>query len=167
MQHSQLDGLDGTGRSEATAELEALERLTRVLVAVAWDSAHAAPRGVTFPQVRLLVVLDSLGRVPSARVAEAMGVNASSVTRLADKLEAHGYVERGEDEHNRTVVTIEVTQAGREVVKGVLTRRHQALGDLLAQLAPEDRAQANAAVRNLLAAAEHAPTVPAAGPGRL
>ncbi|WP_280142724.1 MarR family transcriptional regulator [Amycolatopsis rubida] len=99
-------------------DVAALERLTRVLVAVAWDSAHAAPRGVTFPQVRLLVVLDSLGRVPCSRLAEVMGVNASSVTRLADKLEAHGYVVRGEDEHRRTVVTIEVTAAGREVVAG-------------------------------------------------
>lgn len=158
MQHSEM--------GEA-GELDALERLTRVLVAVAWDSAHAAPRGVTFPQVRLLVVLDSLGRVPSVRVAEAMGVNASSVSRLADKLEAHGYVRRGEDEHNRTVVTIEVTPAGREVVTGVVNRRHQALGELLAQLDPEERRQAHEAVTRLLAAAESAPAVPSAGPGRL
>ncbi|HWD03963.1 MAG TPA: MarR family transcriptional regulator [Amycolatopsis sp.] len=152
---------------DEVGELDALERLTRVLVAVAWDSAHAAPRGVTFPQVRLLVVLDSLGRVPSARVAEAMGVNASSVTRLADKLEAHGYVKRGEDEHNRTVVTIEVTDSGREVVTGVVNRRHQALGELLAQLEPQERVQLNRAVDRLLVAAESVPAIPSAGPGRL
>ncbi|MFD2470947.1 MarR family winged helix-turn-helix transcriptional regulator [Amycolatopsis silviterrae] len=148
-------------------DVAGLERLTRVLVAVAWDSAHAAPRGVTFPQVRLLVVLDSLGRVPCSRLAEAMGVNASSVTRLADKLEAHGYVVRGEDEHRRTVVTIEVTAAGREVVAGVVERRHHALSELLAEL-PAERSQAVAmAVRDLVAAAEAAPGVPTAGPGRL
>ncbi|MGW4486429.1 MarR family winged helix-turn-helix transcriptional regulator [Amycolatopsis sp. NPDC004368] len=149
------------------SELDRLERLTRVLVAVAWDSAHAAPRGVTFPQVRLLVVLASLGCVPCSRLAGAMGVNASSVTRLADKLEAHGYVRRGEDEHRRTVVTVEVTRAGQAVVDDVIERRHEALGALLGQLSPENRQQAATAVENLLAAAEQAPLVPSAGPGRL
>ncbi|WP_037357760.1 MarR family winged helix-turn-helix transcriptional regulator [Amycolatopsis orientalis] len=148
-------------------DVAALERLTRVLVAVAWDSAHAAPRGVTFPQVRLLVVLDSLGRVPCSRLAEAMGVNASSVTRLADKLEAHGYVVRGEDEHRRTVVTIEVTAAGREVVAGVVGRRQRALSELLAEVPGARRQAVAAAVRDLVMAAESAPGVPTAGPGRL
>ncbi|MET7996356.1 MarR family transcriptional regulator [Amycolatopsis sp. NPDC005232] len=149
------------------SDLDRLERLTRVLVAVAWDSAHAAPRGVTFPQVRLLVVLASVGRVPCSRLAAAMGVNASSVTRLADKLEAHGYVRRGEDEHRRTVVTVEVTKAGQAVVDDVLARRHEALGELLGQLDPKQREQAAASVEDLLAAAEKAPLVPSAGPGRL
>jgi len=144
-----------------------LERLTRVLVAVAWDSAHAAPRGVTFPQVRLLVVLDSMGRVPCSRLAEAMGVNASSVTRLADKLEAHGYVARGVDEYRRTVVTVEVTPAGREVVAGVVDRRHRALAELLAELPADRHETVSTAVRDLLSAAEAAPGVPTAGPGRL
>ncbi|WP_020665107.1 MarR family winged helix-turn-helix transcriptional regulator [Amycolatopsis benzoatilytica] len=148
-------------------EVADLERLTRVLVAVAWDSAHAAPRGVTFPQVRLLVVLDSLGCTPCSRLAEAMGVNASSVTRLADKLEAHGYVARGVDEHRRTVVTVEVTPAGREVVAGVVDRRHRALAELLAELPAERRATVSTAVGDLLSAAEAAPGVPTAGPGRL
>jgi DNA-binding MarR family transcriptional regulator len=148
-------------------EVADLEQLTRVLVAVAWDSAHAAPRGVTFPQVRLLVVLDTLGRVPCSRLAEAMGVNASSVTRLADKLEAHGYVRRGVDEQRRTVVTVETTDAGRSVVAGVLDRRHRALADLLAELPAARRPAVTRAVRELVTAAEAAPALPATGPGRL
>lgn len=148
-------------------EVADLEQLTRVLVAVAWDSAHAAPRGVTFPQVRLLVVLDSLGPVPCSRLADAMGVNASSVTRLADKLEAHGYVTRQVDAHRRTVVTLETTEAGRSVVAGVLDRRHRALADLLAELPASRRHSVTRAVRDLVAAAEAAPALPATGPGRL
>ncbi|HEY4454463.1 MAG TPA: MarR family transcriptional regulator, partial [Pseudonocardiaceae bacterium] len=109
-------------------EVEVFEALTRVLVGVAWDSAHAAPVGMTFPQTRLLLVLTDVGRVPSSRLAEAMGVNASSITRHADKLEARGYLHRGTDERNRSVVTLEVTDAGREVAGQVLARRHAALG---------------------------------------
>lgn len=73
-------------------ESAALEALTRMLVGIAWDSAHAAPPGITFPQMRLLLVADGLGRVPCSALAAALGVNASSVTRLADKLAAHGYL---------------------------------------------------------------------------
>jgi DNA-binding MarR family transcriptional regulator len=86
---------------------------------------------------------------------------------LADKLEAHGYVVRGEDEHRRTVVTVEVTRAGREVVEGVVGRRHHALVELLAELPSKRRPAVSAAVRELVAAAEAAPGVPTAGPGRL
>jgi DNA-binding MarR family transcriptional regulator len=143
------------------------EALTRVLVGVAWDSAHAAPVGVTFPQIRLLLVLRDLGKVPSSRLAEMMGVNASSVTRLADKLQARGYVDRGTDERNRSVVTLEVTDAGRQAVVHVLDRRHAALSAVLDRLAPEQRLAAADAARAFIAAAVAEPTVATSGPSPL
>lgn len=149
------------------ADAMALESLTRVLVGIAWDSAHAAPPGITFPQMRLLLVLDGLGRVRCSVLAAAMGVNASSVTRLADKLAAHGYVARGEDPHKRSVVTIEVTGTGRAVVAKVLRRRHAALRAMLDQVpAGRRRAVVNAA-RTLVTAAAATPAVASAGPGPL
>lgn len=145
----------------------ALEALTRVLVGIAWDSAHAAPPGMTFPQMRLLLVLEGLGRVSCSRLASAMGVNASSVTRLSDKLEAGGYLARGGDVHKRSVVTIEVTDLGRGVVAKVLRRRHAALRAVLAQVAPTRRRTVVAAARALVAAAAAVPGVGAVGPGPL
>jgi len=50
---------------------------------------------VSLPRVRLLLVLSGLGRVPSSRLAAELGMTASSVTRLADRLEAAGLVARG------------------------------------------------------------------------
>lgn len=143
------------------------EALTRVLVGVAWDSAHAAPVGVTFPQLRLLLILSDLGTVASARLAEVMGVNASSVTRLADKLEARGYVHRGADERNRSVVTLEVTNAGHDAVGNVMDRRHAALGAVLGRLAPEQRQAAADSARAFIAAAVAEPTVATSGPSPL
>lgn len=143
------------------------EALTRVLVGVAWDSAHAAPVGVTFPQLRLLLILRDLGRVPSSRLAEVMGVNASSVTRLADKLQARGYVDRGADDRNRSVVTLEVSEAGQRAVVQVMERRHAALGAVLDRLAPEQRQAAADAARAFIAAAVAEPTVATSGPSPL
>jgi DNA-binding MarR family transcriptional regulator len=145
----------------ADPDVEALDGLTLVLVGIAWECAHAAPPEVSFPQTRLLLILDRLGRVPSSRLAAAMGINASSVTRLADRLEALGYVARGREPRNRSVVTREVTAAGHELVAQVLDRRHAALGELLDRLPPAQRKTAAAAARRLVHAAA---TIPALGP---
>lgn len=138
---------------ELRPDVAVLEILTRTLVAIAWDSAHAAPPGVTFPQMRMLLVLQTLGRVPCSRLATALGVNASSVTRLADKLEGHGYLSRGTDAHNRSVVTVEVTEAGQRVVNEVLDARHTAFRTILDQLPEEKRQSFSAVAHDLVRAA--------------
>ncbi|HEY3483686.1 MAG TPA: MarR family transcriptional regulator, partial [Streptomyces sp.] len=122
---------------------------------------------VSFPQTRLLLILDRLGRVPSSRLAAAMDVNASSVTRLADRLEALGYVARGRDPRNRSVVTLETTETGHNLVARILARRHAALGELLDRLSPAQRRAAAATARQLMEAAVASPALAATGPGPL
>jgi DNA-binding MarR family transcriptional regulator len=148
----------------ADPDVAALDGLTVVLVGIAWECAHAAPPEVSFPQSRLLLILDRLGRVPSSQLAAAMGVNASSVTRLADRLEALGYVARGRSPGNRSVVTLEVTETGHEIVARMLERRQAALGALLDKLPPAQRKAAAEAARQLVQAAA---TIPALGPAAL
>jgi DNA-binding MarR family transcriptional regulator len=138
-------------------DVGAWEALTRVLVSMASNSAHAGPPGMTFPQIRLLLILHELGRVPSSRLAAALGVSASSVTRLADRLEARGLLVRGRDEHNRCVVTVEVTEPGRRVVAQVLGFRHAALRAVLDRLPSAQRRVAGAAARRFAAAASAVP----------
>jgi DNA-binding MarR family transcriptional regulator len=101
----------------------------------------------------MLLALSELGRVPSSRVAEALEVNASSVTRLADRLVDEGYIDRGSDEHSRTVVTLELSGRGRELVGRVVTWRHDELGRLLAQIDPARRAAAADALEDFVQAA--------------
>jgi DNA-binding MarR family transcriptional regulator len=68
-------------------------------------------------------VLSTLGRVPSSRLAAELGMTASSVTRLAGRLEAAGLGARGADPRNRSIVTLEVTAAGLDLVARVVERR--------------------------------------------
>jgi DNA-binding MarR family transcriptional regulator len=123
----------------------AFERLTQALVGITVQSLDALDGAVTVAQFRLLRTLDGLGRVSSTTLATALGTAASSVTRLVDKLEAAGFVARGADAHSRTIVTVEVTGAGREVVEAVLARRHALLEQVLDAMAPEERDRAAAA----------------------
>ncbi len=82
----------------------------------------------------------ALGRAPSSRLAEAAGVPASSVTRLTDRLAAAGLVARGGDARSRSIVTVEITGAGRDLVAQVVARRHELLAGVLAQMEPGERA---------------------------
>ncbi|WP_028933844.1 MarR family winged helix-turn-helix transcriptional regulator [Pseudonocardia spinosispora] len=153
--------------SDTDPEVAALEMLTRVLVGLAWNSAHAAPSGLSFSQFRLLLVLHHLGRVPSSRLAAALGVNASTVTRLADKLVTSGYLERGADERNRAVVTVEVTETGRTVVAQVLAVRQIALRDALDRMPEQTRASVVDGARQFCATAADVPALHWTGPGPL
>jgi DNA-binding MarR family transcriptional regulator len=124
------------------ADVAAFELLTQALVGITTQSLDALGGAVTVSQFRLLRVLDGLGRVPSSTLATALSTGASSVTRLADKLEAGGFVTRGSDASSRSIVTVEVTAAGHEVVRHVLDRRQALLRAVLDAMEPAEREQA-------------------------
>lgn len=126
----------------------AFDALARVLIGIAMDSVQAAAGPVTLAQFRLLLTLDGLGRVPSSQLAAALGSNASSVTRLADKLETLGYLTRGRDEHSRSIVTLEVSAAGRRLVADVLAHRHATLTAVLDRMDPAERDTATRAAEH-------------------
>ena len=146
------------------ADVAAFERLTQALVGITVQSLDALDGAVTVAQFRLLRTLDGLGRVSCTTLATALGTAASSVTRLVDKLEAAGYVARGADPHSRTIVTVEATAAGREVVGAVLARRHTLLEQVLDAMAPADREHAAAAAGHFVLLAGDAVAAGVRGP---
>lgn len=125
----------------------AFEVATRDLVGVALRSVEQLE--VSLPQFRLLLVLDELGRSTSTQCAQALGVVGSSVTRLADRLDASGHLVRGADPANRSVVTLELTESGRRLVRTVASRRRRELSHVLARLDPSQRAACAAALRTM------------------
>jgi DNA-binding MarR family transcriptional regulator len=124
----------------AEDELRAFEVATRDLVGLALRSLSALGGRVSLPQFRLLLVLHERGRLPSSQVADALGLVGSSVTRLADRLVAAGYVVRGSDPGNRSIVTLDLTRRGRALVRKVIAHRRTELSRLLAKMGPETRA---------------------------
>jgi DNA-binding MarR family transcriptional regulator len=146
------------------ADVAAFERLTQALVGITVQSLDALDGAMTVAQFRLLRTLDGLGRVSCTTLATALGTAASSVTRLVDKLEAAGYVARGADPHSRTIVTVEATASGREVVAAVLARRHTLLEQVLDAMAPADRDRAAAAAGHFVLLAGDAVAAGVRGP---
>jgi DNA-binding MarR family transcriptional regulator len=160
----------GAGAVDARAgvvdagEVADLEMLTRALVGITLQSVEVLGGEVSLPQFRLLLAASALGRAPSSRLAEAAAVPASSVTRLADRLVAHGLIVRGTDTRSRSIVTIEITAAGRELVERVVARRHELLAAVLARMAPPERAAVAAAAARFTALAAGAAERGVTGP---
>jgi DNA-binding MarR family transcriptional regulator len=154
---------DARRRAEPAEELvEVLQAATRVLVGIALRSIDT-PGGigtpgdaVSLPQFRVLAVLADIGPTRSGRMARALGLEPSTVTRLADRLVASGHVTREGDPAHRGVVTLALTPAGHEVVRAVARWRRQELSRIAAQISPGDRDAAVRALRRV---------VDAAGPG--
>jgi DNA-binding MarR family transcriptional regulator len=133
--------------------LETLQAATRVLAGVALRSLDVLDGAVTLPQFRMLAVLADLGRARSVRVARALGLEASTVTRLADRLVTAGHVIRGSEQGHRGVVTLELTASGEDLVRQVAAWREQELARIFHQLPPAARAQVTNALRQLVEAA--------------
>jgi DNA-binding MarR family transcriptional regulator len=142
----------------------ALEMMTRALVGIALESISAADADVTLPQFRLLLALDGLGRVPSSKLAARLGLAASAITRMADRLEHAGLIQRGTDQRNRCIVTVELTAAGRRLVADALARRHARLAAVLDRMSPDDREAAVRAAAQFARLSGDAVALGAAGP---
>lgn len=145
-------------------EVAELEMLTRALIGITLQSLEVLGGEVSMPQFRLLLIAAALGRAPSSRLAEAAGVPASSVTRLADRLETAGLLARGSDARSRSIVTIEITGAGHDLVARVVAHRHELLEAVLARMAPAERAAVASAAARFTALAADAAERGAAGP---
>jgi DNA-binding MarR family transcriptional regulator len=133
--------------------LEVVQAATRVLAGVALQSLDVLDAAVSLPQFRLLAVLADLGRVRSGRAARVLGLEASTVTRLADRLVGAGHITRGSDPRHRGVVTLELSKSGRDLVARVTARRQSELSRILGRLEPADRAAVAEALRLLVEAA--------------
>lgn len=133
--------------------VEVLQAATRALVGVALRSLDVLGGEVSLPQFRVLAVLADVGPARSGRVARALGLEASTVTRLADRLVASAHVTRGGDPQHRGVVMLALSAAGRDLVRQVESWRRTELSRILERLGPDDRDMVIRALRLLVEAA--------------
>jgi DNA-binding MarR family transcriptional regulator len=136
----------------APGTAEVLQAATRMLAGVALRSLDVLDAAVTLPQFRLLAVLADLGPVPSGRAARTLGLDPSTVTRLADRMVAAGHVARGTDPRHRGVVTLGLTASGRDLVAAADAWRQRELARIMARLTPAEQMAVTAALGLLVRA---------------
>ncbi|HEY4191867.1 MAG TPA: MarR family transcriptional regulator [Mesorhizobium sp.] len=81
--------------------------------------SRASGLGLSAAQWRLLVRVTKEEGVAQARLAELLEIEPISVSRLIDRMEEGGWIERRSDATDRRVRTIFPTERSREVYAGV------------------------------------------------
>jgi DNA-binding MarR family transcriptional regulator len=132
--------------------IDALLRASRWIVALAARSLVDLDPEITFPQYRVLVLLEDSSPRSVTELAQALGVSASTTTRMCDRLVRKHLVERSASAADRRRVDLVLAPAGREVIDRVTTRRREALVEGLRALTPVERARLARALDALLSA---------------
>jgi DNA-binding MarR family transcriptional regulator len=124
----------GAPASVSAAVLDAVLVASRALVAVAARSLASLGEDVTLPQFRALVVLATRGPQRLAELAQALGVDPSTATRMCDRLVRKSLVHRRRTNDDRRGVRISLAPAGRELVEQVTARRRAEIAAVLSRL---------------------------------
>jgi DNA-binding MarR family transcriptional regulator len=111
--------------------IETVLTTSRVFVAIAARSLAAIEVDVTLPQFRLLIVLAAHGPQTLRSLAEFLAVNASTATRMCDRLVRKGLIRRRTSPSDRREVRLALTEKGRDLVDHATTQRRIELGRLL------------------------------------
>ena len=119
--------------------VDAAMTASRVLVGVAARSLSGYEDEVSLQQYRALVVLASRGPQRPADLAEALGIEPSTVTRLCDRLVEKRLISRRRETDDRRVVRLDLTKRGGRLIDAVTDRRRQEIAHILAAVSTRQR----------------------------
>jgi DNA-binding MarR family transcriptional regulator len=137
--------------------VDAVVGASRALVAIAARSLGAAGEEVTLPQYRALVVLASRGPQRVVDLAAVLDVNASTATRMCDRLARKGLIRRQRLSTDRRSVRVSISAPGRELVAAVTRRRRREVQAIVERMTPQQREQLVATLRMFADAAGEVP----------
>jgi DNA-binding MarR family transcriptional regulator len=145
------DQSSGPGDDPLSVALEVADAVDGL--ANLWSvAAQGASLRLSPHQLRALRVLEAEPGINLTTLAETMDIGPPTASRLCDRLEAAGLLERLLHPHRRREVQLVLTGRGRQVLNEVAARRSQALAAVLAAMDPRERAALNGGLRAFLRA---------------
>jgi DNA-binding MarR family transcriptional regulator len=105
---------------------------------------------VSGSEARALIELMSARGIAQGELAGLLGLDKSTVSRLAVGLERKGWIRRGRDEVNQRYVRLYLTPEGAAVATRVLAAWHSRQARILAALSDDERAGLSAGLRGLV-----------------
>lgn len=118
----------------AADQVDAVMLAARVLVGVTARSIDEIEHAVTLPQLRVLVMISSLGPLNLTSVAEGLGVHPSNISRACERLVNAGLLDRRDNPADRRNLVLDLTDAGRELIGQVNRSRRSAIEAILARM---------------------------------
>ncbi|MGY1452851.1 MarR family winged helix-turn-helix transcriptional regulator [Streptomyces sp. SS8] len=126
------------------------------LLEVLWERGReaASPVPVSASQLRVLYTLDRDEGINLRTLSEALGSAPSSVSRLCDRLQAVGFVERAPSPASRRELELRLTGRGRTYLRDLRVLREEALATAMAAMSPVARKALAEGLRGFRAAVE-------------
>lgn len=112
------------------------------------------PHGLSFTDYTVLRVLAPTEAVSPSRLAEAVLISSGGMTKIIDRLERGGLVERSTDPNDRRGVLVTLTAAGRAKSEAASAAYAEGRARVLAHVSRAERAAIDAALQRLLQAFE-------------
>lgn len=98
-----------------------VETAARALLTLSTRASLQLPGSVSLTQLRALAAVEELGSCTLGALADALMISTSTASRLVDRINDLGLLDRRQSPTNRRELTIRVTARGRR-----LLRRHEA-----------------------------------------
>ncbi|MFH9863971.1 MarR family transcriptional regulator [Streptomyces sp. NPDC017202] len=108
------------------------------LLEVLWGRASTAP--VSASQLRVLLILEHHEGINLRTLADALASTPPSASRLCDRLQAAGFVERTVGRSDRREVRLYLSGRGTAFLADLRARREKVLRAVLDQMSPAQRA---------------------------
>jgi DNA-binding MarR family transcriptional regulator len=105
---------------------------------------------VSSSEARALIELITARGIAQGELAGLLGLEKSTVSRLAAGLERKGWIRRGRDEGNQRYVRLYLTPEGGQVATRVWAAWHSRQARILAELSAEERAGLSAGLGGLV-----------------
>lgn len=107
------------------------------LLEVLWGRASTAP--VSASQLRVLFILEHHEGINLRTLADALGSTPPSTSRLCDRLQAVGFVERRPGATSRRELRLYLSRRGRAFLVDLRSRRERALQSVLEHMPAAQR----------------------------
>ncbi|MFF5968572.1 MarR family transcriptional regulator [Streptomyces collinus] len=114
------------------AEVARVTSTAAELLEVLWGRASTAPASAS--QLRVLLMLEHHEGINLRTLADSLASTPPSTSRLCDRLQAAGFVEREASPADRREVRLYLSGRGRAFLADLRTRREQALRAVLDQM---------------------------------
>lgn len=108
------------------------------LLDVLWGRASTAP--VSASQLRVLFILEHNEGINLRTLADALSSTPPSVSRLCDRLQAVGFIERTPSSNSRRELQLHLSARGHAFLQDLRSRRELELKAVIARMPPKRRA---------------------------
>ncbi len=149
-----MEAVDRSREQAAPDGAAAESTLAELFEAVFERGRDVSPRPLSVSQLRAVVALDHHDGVNLRELAEQLDSTPPLVSRLCDRLEAVGFLERLPSARSRRELTLRLSDRGRAYLRDLRARRRENVEALLAKMSPAGRAALAAGLREYRALAD-------------